>query len=442
MHRIWSTFVFLSSSLSGACISGLFPDTSAVSELNVQSFQDSVDSSPDASKSDFVVLFYSTLCSHCRRFAPFFESTANALRANNHTVFVAVDWSDPSNYDLFRAKNIRYFPVVFTVATRKPDHDGDWFSEWQTLDSHPFESFQSNLLTRWPHLKPFVSNGTLPVDLGVESRFSESPSPLAINMDASRALSVILRTEVFRGDAIVLDEVHLNGLRLLLELCSSILALAKVKSDCQTLNLAISQNVNVSRDYWTGLLNLTRSFNPSQPITGFQTCATFSCALWRLLHLLSLGPVNGKHAAIRPVDAMLGIRTVADLFFSCADCRSHFLDGYDACWFGRCSVNDVEQISWEHTGLWLWRFHNAVTSRVNSTNITWPSIHLCGNCYDIAAGVVDETKVLAFLRKTFWVDDLSVVSADSDAQGRGGARKAVETVTILVILLACILTYY
>ena len=75
---------------------------------------------------------------------------------------------------------------------------------------------------------------------------------------------------------------------------------------------------------------------------------------------------------------MRRIRMFVATFFSCAECRRHFLQGYDSCFFSRCDIEGAQrmhqQVEQNQTAkqpleeyrtlqLWLWRFHNAVNVR-------------------------------------------------------------------------------
>ncbi len=386
---------------------GLFAENGPVIELSSTTFREVIEASPGPVKPDYIVLFYSSLCSHCRKFAPYFHDTAASLRTAGGVRFCAIDGANPTNWDILIERNIRFFPRVYTITSKFNDPLRSWEPEWEELAVNPLESFRDRLIGRMPHLRSFVSNRADPLKVHILPKNIDSSAPLAMNLDASSALSTLLNTEVFRGNETVLNTEKVEGLRALLKLCYNILALPDVKTDCQNLHLALGgQLTPPTREFWTSTLKQTRSLKPSAIEPSFRTCQTYSCALWRLLHLFSLGPVGSRahEAEIRPLDAMNGIRNVVDLFFSCSECRHHFLEGFDGCLYERCAVAGPK-MNWSHTGLWLWRFHNSVTNRVKNSNTSWPDSGLCKECFNPDQGYYDD-RVLAFMQGYFWMNDL------------------------------------
>ena len=68
---------------------------------------------------------------------------------------------------------------------------------------------------------------------------------------------------------------------------------------------------------------------------------------------------------------MNAIYTFVDNFFSCRECRDHFIEMYDNCEYDRCKID--ENSNNKEIALWLWRIHNNVNRRVKSDNAAWPS---------------------------------------------------------------------
>jgi len=127
----------------------------------------------------------------------------------------------------------------------------------------------------------------------------------------------------------------------------------------------------------------------------------YTCGLWTLFHMLTMG---APRAGLSPGATMAAIRTYVEHFFGCAHCRDHFLSMYDSCAHGRCEIDaeivpppppsftespdpasgrlrtsvgggsdgtsnanaewvaaeDAYQRAHDATAIWLWRTHNAV----------------------------------------------------------------------------------
>jgi thiol-disulfide isomerase/thioredoxin len=399
------------------CGAALFSENGFVSDLSLTGYRETIEASPGPQKPNFVVLFYSSLCGHCRKFAPYYEEIAKSFRSAPWVRFSAIDAAKRDNFDVFRERNIAFFPVVYTVISTQT---GSWKSEWKELAIHPLDSFRMRLIGRMPYLTKFESTPAEAPKAHILPNPINPPTPLAINLDATTALSIMLNTEVFRGKETILSAEKIQGLRSLLELCFNILSLPDVRSDCRNLHDALGGQVSpLTRESWTSLLKQTKSLTPSEIEPSFRTCQTYSCALWRLLHLFSLGPAGNEASKgeIRPIDAMNGIRTIADLFFSCSECRDHFLAGFDGCLFDRCVVTG-SGINWSHTGLWLWRFHNSVSQRVKKNTSVWPDSGLCPDCFVKDKRRGDE-RVLEFLHKFFWVHESDVTEAIVSPGGFG-----------------------
>lgn len=101
------------------------------------------------------------------------------------------------------------------------------------------------------------------------------------------------------------------------------------------------------------------------PICG-PSASPFTCGLWVLLHAVSLrGPV-GKGGCREAMDA---VEHLVDSFFGCATCREHFLAMLqrDRESLERTKSPDGCQANF---GLWLWRAHNEVNSRLSAAEST------------------------------------------------------------------------
>merc|ERR1740139_488175 len=150
--------------------------------------------------------------------------------------------------------------------------------------------------------------------------------------------------------------------------------------------------------------------------------AGYTCGLWELFHIMSIGVVewnkNGRDR-ISTLHAGDVHREFIANFFSCEVCQLHFLKMYDECSFGRCDRLTEEASSlteWREFPLWLWEMHNDVNVRLmkeeaertgrevtleDEDNARWPSKESCLDCWH-GDRTWDEDAVYDFLSKEYW----------------------------------------
>ena len=203
-----------------------------------------------------------------------------------------------------------------------------------------------------------------------------------------------------------------------------------------------------------------------------------TCAFWRLLHTLSVGLAERKGGTdastddevLRDVDAALGvvggkhrrnhrpfspkeaaeiIRNVVDTFFTCEVCRKNFIEQYDSCQYGRCdklkdTTEGLSEDDWREMSLWLWQYHNGVTSTVSkkaaestdakavSSGLAWPSAKDCSSC-KLSNGSWDHMHVYRYLREVYWGDE-EVSTAPVDAAYRMGDLNGLDTKSMLILI--------
>ena len=157
----------------------------------------------------------------------------------------------------------------------------------------------------------------------------------------------------------------------------------------------------------------------------------YTCGLWDLLHIMSVGsskPVHqlyGFHSGYltAPSQSAEIIKRFLSAFFACDVCRWHFLDMYENCGHDHCKrltsqmsalTTDPAQSSRE-LSLWLWEVHNAVNVRLmkeaamrEDREVTeaeklaavFPSTKLCPTCWEDenTLKVYREQEVFEFLQ--------------------------------------------
>lgn len=166
----------------------------------------------------------------------------------------------------------------------------------------------------------------------------------------------------------------------------------------------------------------SRSCSRGDPFSGY------SCGLWELFHILSIGLVEYNHLILgdddwttsRTQDAAETLRDFIEHFFGCEVCRLNFLHAFDACANDRCnrlSTNAGEYEDWKEFPMWLYETHNAVSARLlkeraeqegkpvptkhHLVNVQWPSQRDCPQCWH-GDGRWDPDKVFIYLRLVYW----------------------------------------
>jgi len=174
----------------------------------------------------------------------------------------------------------------------------------------------------------------------------------------------------------------------------------------------------------------------------------YTCGLWNLFHIITVGYAehdddNGTHHpkdAPPPIQsevkASIILRNYIDYFFSCRECREHFLKGYDDCAHDVChrfettgESNSSSSSNSQELALWLWEVHNGVNVRLlhelfdreekgrrpsleEEERVLWPSRDMCRDCWlegEGGDGVVwDKEVVYRFLKMTYWPNNETI----------------------------------
>lgn len=168
------------------------------------------------------------------------------------------------------------------------------------------------------------------------------------------------------------------------------------------------------------------SQNCSKGVNG----AGYTCGLWELFHIVTVGIVQwniaSEHARVSTLDAADTIRDYIENYFTCDECRKNFIAMYEACQFQRCdrlskNVSEDAIKTWKQLPLWLWETHNDVNVRLMNESrmenglpkanfdeeqkARWPSSKSCPQCWR-GGGEWDEEEVYKYLRSYYWPNDL------------------------------------
>jgi hypothetical protein len=154
----------------------------------------------------------------------------------------------------------------------------------------------------------------------------------------------------------------------------------------------------------------------------------YTCGLWELFHIVSIGLVEYNHLILgdddwttsRTQDAAETLRDFILHFFGCEVCRLNFLLAFDACANDRCnrlSTDAGEYEDWKEFPMWLYETHNNVNARLlreraeeegkpvptkdDLLDVQWPSRRDCPQCWH-GDGRWDPDKVFIYLRLVYW----------------------------------------
>lgn len=171
----------------------------------------------------------------------------------------------------------------------------------------------------------------------------------------------------------------------------------------------------------------------------------YSCGLWTLLHILSLGVAERHESVVGDIQRLSVsyagrvMRSFIDLFFiHCESCRHLWITLYDeACCELHNSDHSIaertnpdlnsEQQDWRQLAFWIWEIHNEISvqskhaqgkghynkfSHIASTNLLWPSPLECPSCWQSKKSgngkmttdmnAYDRNAVYNHLKQTYW----------------------------------------
>lgn len=153
----------------------------------------------------------------------------------------------------------------------------------------------------------------------------------------------------------------------------------------------------------------------------------YSCGLWSLFHIVSVGVIERHRAVLGARDQISTtfvaqtMRNYIEHFFGCEECQQYFLKMYDNCGFDHCRrLKQPNKLpppeSWNQFAIWLWEVHNDVNLKVHEAEATskgrifskkekeksaWPSREICSDCKN-RRGRWDIDAVLNQLKKQYW----------------------------------------
>jgi thiol oxidase len=154
--------------------------------------------------------------------------------------------------------------------------------------------------------------------------------------------------------------------------------------------------------------------------------AGYTCGLWNLFHIVTVGVTEWNKLAVRDLSMAIGveeaavtIRNFIENFFGCEVCRQNFMAAFDSCAHDRCTRLDNNATTmgqWRELPLWLFETHNSVNARLlfeegereefyptpqDEINERWPAEGNCPNCWR-DDGVWVKDLVVEKLKLEYW----------------------------------------
>jgi len=179
----------------------------------------------------------------------------------------------------------------------------------------------------------------------------------------------------------------------------------------------------------------------SESCTKGQAGMGYTCGLWQLFHIVTIGVVewnmmissdDNYELVINTEEAATTIRNFVENFFGCEVCRLNFLHAFDSCAHNRCTRLKPDSSTlddWLQLPVWLFETHNSVNvrllkekyerdnlgvpSRHDEMQKEWPLRSDCPTCWNAEGGWNDLT-IYKLLRTEYWPEDF--VSAEYRAE--------------------------
>eukprot|EP00546_Thalassionema_frauenfeldii_P010132 CAMPEP_0178929652 /NCGR_PEP_ID=MMETSP0786-20121207/20741_1 /TAXON_ID=186022 /ORGANISM="Thalassionema frauenfeldii, Strain CCMP 1798" /LENGTH=379 /DNA_ID=CAMNT_0020605977 /DNA_START=470 /DNA_END=1610 /DNA_ORIENTATION=+ len=196
-----------------------------------------------------------------------------------------------------------------------------------------------------------------------------------------------------------------------------------------------------------GLANLIQPHRLNN-ITWSPSCKThgngFTCGLWTLFHISSVGFVKSNQHNVWNPDMRLtsgqigdSLRDFIELYFRCEVCVDHFLYEYDSCDHDRCNRfsydKDTGLKDWMEYPLWLFEMHNGVNARLrkerleerqeandvtSEDEVIWPSRGECKTCW-LSEGRWEEGEMYAWLSEHYWLENDKAMNKEEKTTSSG-----------------------
>lgn len=139
----------------------------------------------------------------------------------------------------------------------------------------------------------------------------------------------------------------------------------------------------------------------------------YPCGLWKLFHYLTVNAALDK-SGDNPKIVLETMHAYVKSFFSCEDCKNHFLQ--------MAQRRELSKVSeWNESIIWLWAAHNEVNNRLAGDatedpaypKVQFPSKERCKECYR-PDNSWNEMQVLEYIKKVYRKENIQYLGSDKE----------------------------
>ncbi|CAB9522177.1 Sulfhydryl oxidase 1 [Seminavis robusta] len=435
-----------------------------------------------------VVEFYSPLCPHCVKFAPNYIEFA---RKNRMTAGVQVDFyavSCTAHKDICRDQGIKGYPSlkIFPKGTSRTgikmnpyqlnvvnlhkalgvtavDQASPTTSDTSTTKTEPQEKQSTQATDKEPVKQESVSSSETLIT--VSSSNNQKPpflprQPTELFTDAYMSFHTAMKTAVFMEAGGKISPNKKKVLGRWIKLMHQVLPPWRIHNLLEGL-LGQSRQKFSEQAFMQVLDQYPPPENAEYSIACQLHESPYTCGLWTLFHIMTVGVVEFNTAAADPTgrfdvqDVSQLLRDFVQHFLLCDECTQHFTQEYDACSYDRCTrlkKNSGEQAEqqqlddWKELALWLLETHNGVNLRLALERITaplftsaaqqsvmWPQVTDCPTCWLEAGGsetakMYNKTMMWDYIRLTYWTEDYIAVATREELSRLGVKPQTLQEV--------------
>ena len=397
-----------------------------------------------------VVAFYSPWCGACQQFVPRYISTASAILKRLppfHVEFFAVSCSE--HHDLCQTENIRAFPTIYAYRSYndKPTKIETFtipvIDETLRLNLPSQAAFDGRDSKGQPEvLRDEATGQTENVDtldiLGA-TQDGYRHTRIDVYRDAALSFTYALENHIFEEGQQELTDVQTDAFSEWLDMLYWTLPPTWM---VHALINDLRQNLHTVKKDKKFMLTIVKAHQPvvhdQKDMQWSEGCrngegvvASFSCGLWSLFHIVSVGvperqaAVLGHRTRVTTTHVAETLKDYITHFFPwCPQCREQFLQLYGNCAFNRCrrfkqrkGKQRPSEQTFQEFPIWLWEVHNDINEKLMAKEAhklhkrkataaelersRWPPKDACMSCYK-PNGHWIQPHVYEYLKEEYW----------------------------------------
>jgi thiol-disulfide isomerase/thioredoxin len=391
-----------------------------------------------------IVQFYSPWCGHCQQFAPRYISIAKDVLGRiprYHLEFYAVSCSE--HHALCMAETIHSYPTIRAYNAYEKES-----TQLKTFTSASIDKILNlGLIKQGLSLsdneeEETATDGKLVPKLDILGATSDSyrHTRTDVYRDAALSFTYSLQNHIFEEGQLNLTSKQADALREWLDLLYWTLPPTWM---VHALINDLRRNFNEIVHNKALLLQLVKIHQPvvhdKKDMQWSQGCRhgdglveSFSCGLWGLFHIASVGVPEQHHSVLghrHRISTKHAAETLKDYithFFGwCPQCREEFLQLYNSCAYGHCrrfrqskGKKTPPDRTWQEFPVWLWQIHNDINVKLVTKSIEkahkraptdaelekarWPQRSVCHLCYNKKGSIGKASHVYDFLKDEYW----------------------------------------